>query len=380
MILTMRMQICKIAQTIAQNLAQNKSKQMSITIHDIAAKAGVSLSTVSRVLNGKAKKYRISPKTEETILHFAEELNYRPNKMAQGLRLKKSHTIGLVVPDISNPFFAYVTRVIQTKAYEMGYSLIVCNTNEDLSTEIEQIELMKSKVIDGFIVMPVGTDYRHLETLIRKKHPLVLLDRCFDALQTSSVVVDNYEGAYLATAYLIECGHKKIGIIQGLPDTYTNTERMRGYLDALRENNIEVKSQYIVGKDYRRESGYIETKLLLNLEERPTAIFTTSDLITLGALQAIVEDNYKIPDDISIVSFDDTDFAPFLFSPLTAVRQPKELMGEIAVKMLIDAMNGENATEKQRIILKSQLVKRASVKNFNPVPVSANSFSGNSNH
>ena len=374
------MQICKIAQTIAQNLAQNKSKQMSITIHDIAAKAGVSLSTVSRVLNGKAKKYRISPKTEETILHFAEELSYRPNKMAQGLRLKKSHTIGLVVPDISNPFFAYVTRVIQTKAYEMGYSLIVCNTNEDLSTEIEQIELMKSKVIDGFIVMPVGTDYRHLETLIRKKHPLVLLDRCFDALQTSSVVVDNYEGAYLATAYLIECGHKKIGIIQGLPDTYTNTERMRGYLDALRENNIEVKSQYIVGKDYRRESGYIETKLLLNLEERPTAIFTTSDLITLGALQAIVEDNYKIPDDISIVSFDDTDFAPFLFSPLTAVRQPKELMGEIAVKMLIDAMNGENATEKQRIILKSQLVKRASVKNFNPVPVSANSFSGNSNH
>lgn len=376
----MRVQICKIAQTIAQNLAQNKSKQMSITIHDIAAKAGVSLSTVSRVLNGKAKKYRISPKTEETILQFAEELNYRPNKMAQGLRLKKSHTIGLVVPDISNPFFAYVTRVIQTKAYEMGYSLIVCNTNEDLSTEIEQIELMKSKVIDGFIVMPVGTDYRHLETLIRKKHPLVLLDRCFDALQTSSVVVDNYEGAYLATAYLIECGHKKIGIIQGLPDTYTNTERMRGYLDALRENNIEVKSQYIVGKDYRRESGYIETKLLLNLEERPTAIFTTSDLITLGALQAIVEDNYKIPDDISIVSFDDTDFAPFLFSPLTAVRQPKELMGEIAVKMLIDAMNGENTTEKQRIILKSQLVKRASVKSFNPVPVSANSFSGNSNH
>lgn len=353
---------------------------MSITIHDIAAKAGVSLSTVSRVLNGKAKKYRISPKTEETILQFAEELNYRPNKMAQGLRLKKSHTIGLVVPDISNPFFAYVTRVIQTKAYEMGYSLIVCNTNEDLSTEIEQIELMKSKVIDGFIVMPVGTDYRHLETLIRKKHPLVLLDRCFDALQTSSVVVDNYEGAYLATSYLIECGHKKIGIIQGLPDTYTNTERMRGYLDALRENNIEVKSQYIVGKDYRRESGYIDTKLLLNLEERPTAIFTTSDLITLGALQAIVEDNYKIPDDISIVSFDDTDFAPFLFSPLTAVRQPKELMGEIAVKMLIDAMNGENATEKQRIILKSQLVKRASVKSFNPVPVSVNSFSGNSNH
>ena len=346
---------------------------MAITIHDIASRAGVSLSTVSRVLNGKAKKYRISPKTEKNILQFAEELNYRPNKMAQGLRLKKSHTIGLVVPDISNPFFAYVTRVIQTKAYEMGYSLIVCNTNEDLEMEIEQIEVLKSKFIDGFIIMPVGTDYQHLDSLIRKKHPLVLLDRCFDALQTSSVVVDNYEGAYLATSFLIECGHKKIGIVQGLTGTYTNTERMRGYLDALQKNNIEANSSYIVGKDYRRESGYAETKRLLNLEDRPTAIFTTSDLITLGALQAISEDNYNVPDDISIVSFDDTDFAPFLFSPLTAVRQPKKLMGEIAVKLLIDAMNDKIISEKKRIILNSQLIKRESVKRFDPTQSALNS-------
>lgn len=335
---------------------------MAITIHDIANETGVSPSTVSRVLSGKAKKFRISQKTQDKVLQVVETLNYRPNKMAQGLRLKRSHTIGLIVPDISNPFFACVTRIIQAKAFEMGYSLIVCNTDENLATEIAQIELLKSKFIDGFIIMSVGTDYHHLESLIEEKHPLVLLDRCFDDLATNSVVVDNYDGAFRATSYLIECGHEKIGIIQGLPNTYTNTERVRGYLDALKTHKLAINPQFIVGKDYRRENGYIETKFLLSLEDRPTAIFTTSDLITLGAFQAIFEDNYAIPDDISIVSFDDTDFAPFLLSPLTAVRQPKELMGEIAVKQLIDAMNGKKPHEKQKITLKSQLVVRESVK------------------
>lgn len=352
---------------------------MPITIHDIAAKAGVSLSTVSRVLNGKAKKYRISKQTAALVLEHAESLGYRPNKMAQGLRLRKSDTVGLLVPDISNPFFAYVARIIQTQAYEEGYSLILCNTNEDLATEIEQIELMKSKLIDGLIVMPVGTDYAHLQALLDAGLPLVLLDRCFDALPANSVVVDNYDGALTATRYLIDRGHERIAIIQGLPDTYTNTQRMRGYLDALREHGLPVRDHYIVGRDYRRETGYIETRLLLNLDEPPTAIFTTSDLITLGALQAIAEERLTIPDDISIVSFDDTDFAPFLAAPLTAVRQPKELMGEFAVKMLIDAMNGNGSREKQRVMLKSELMRRASVRNLlaEPVgPTPANSHPG----
>lgn len=349
---------------------------MAITIHDIAERAGVSLSTVSRVLSGKAQRYRISRKTQEQVLAVTKALNYQPNKLAQGLRLKKSHSIGLIVPDISNPFFACVTRIIQTTAFEMGYSLIVCNTNEDLATEIAQVELLKSKFIDGFIIMPVGTEYHHLETLIRKKHPLVLLDRCFDELKTHSVVVDNYDGAYRATAHLIACGHEKIAIIQGLPNTYTNSERVRGYLDALRDHHLAANPQLIVGKDYRRENGYIETKFLLSLQERPTAIFTTSDLITLGAFQALAEDHCKIPDDISIVSFDDTDFAPYLIAPLTAVRQPKELMAESAVRLLIEAIDGKRQPEKQRVVLKPQLITRESVKILNSASPAAYTLSG----
>jgi LacI family transcriptional regulator len=338
---------------------------MAVTLNDIANKAGVSVSTVSRVLNHKTKKYRISAETENLIVQAAKKLNYKPNQLARGLRLKKTHTIGLVVPDISNPFFAHVTRIIQTHAYQAGYSLIVCNTDEDINTELAQIELLISKGVDGFIVMPVGTTYVHFQKLMNDDVPLVLLDRSFDNLDTNSVVVDNYAGAYKATEYLISMGHAKIAIIQGLPDTYTNNARVKGYLDALKDSGIDVNRNYIVGKDFRKENGYIETKFLLGLEDPPTAIFTTSDLITLGVLEAISEENLIVPEDISLVSFDDIDFAPFLFAPLTAVRQPKEMMGEVAVKLLIDELKLKKEHDHRKIVLKPELVVRNSVKKQN---------------
>ena len=331
---------------------------MAVTINDIASKANVSVSTVSRVLSKQVKKYRISKDTEQLVLKAAKELNYRPNHIARGLRLKKTQTIGLIVPDISNPFFAYVTRMIQTFAYGVGYSLIVCNTDENLKTEIEQIELLRSKGVDGFIIMPVGVKYDHLAELLYDNIPLVLLDRCFDELQTNSVVINDYKGAFEAVEHLLDYGHRRIAIIQGLPNTYTNSARLKGYKDALAKYNIPLDENLIVGNDFRKENGYIETKILLKLENPPTAIFTTSDLITLGALQAISEEGYKIPDDISIVAFDDTDFAPFLSAPLTAVSQPKELMGEVAVKLLIEDMNSKGQKEKKRIVLEPKLIVR----------------------
>jgi LacI family transcriptional regulator len=347
---------------------------MAVTLNDIANKAGVSVSTVSRVLNKKTKKYRISQETETLIIHAAKKLNYKPNQLARGLRLKKTHTIGLIVPDISNPFFAHVTRIIQTNAYRAGYSLIVCNTDEDIDTEVEQVELLISKGVDGFIVMPVGTTFSHFKKLMEDSVPIVLLDRSFDNLDACSVVVDNYAGAYKATDYLISMGHTKIAVIQGLPDTYTNNDRLRGYLDALRDGGIALNNNYIVGKDFRKENGYIETKFLLGLEDRPTAIFTTSDLITLGALEAISEEKLIIPDDLSLVSFDDIDFAPFLFAPLTAVRQPKEIMGEVAVKLLIDSLKSKGNIDRRKIVLKSELVIRGSVKK---IPDSAKILAAN---
>lgn len=341
---------------------------MTITLKDVAKRAGFSVSTVSRVLNGRGYKHRISERTIQIIERVAGELDYRPNQLARGLRLKKTHAIGLVIPDISNPFFAHVSRIIQTESYKLGYTLMVCNTNENQDTEIEQILLLRSKGVDGFIIMPVGLESAHINELLNDNIPLVLLDRCFNDLKTNSVLVDNYTGAYQATEYLIECGHQRIAIIQGLPNTSTNNMRVKGYRDALAHYGIAVDEKLIVGKDYRRENGYIETKFLLNLTSRPTAIFCTSDLITLGTLDAIFEEHYRIPEDVSIVSFDDIDFAPFLFSPLTAVSQPKQLMGEMAVKLLLEDIKSRGGKEKSRIVLKPKLNIRKSVHNLKKAP------------
>lgn len=334
---------------------------MSVTLKDIAEQSGVSVSTVSRVLNKKAGKYRISSETEEKVLSTARELSYRPNQIARGLRLNKTNTIGLIAPDVSNPFFAYIIKRVQNVAHAMGYSLVVCNTDENVEQEIEHVNLLYRNRVDGLIAMPVGQEYAHFGDWREKGRPMVMLDRSFDEVRTSSVVVDNYTGSYQATEYMLQQGHERIAFIQGLPGTYTNNARLSGYRDALEAYGVPLRRELIVGRDFRQENGYMETKLLLSSAERPTAIFATSDLITLGVLQAIYEEELRVPDDLSLLSFDDFDFAPYLRCPLTAVRQPKELMGEIAVKMLVEELRAGPPEEPKRVLLKPTLVVRDSV-------------------
>jgi LacI family transcriptional regulator len=337
---------------------------MISTISDIAKRTGSSVTTISRVLNGQASRYRISEKTEKRVLKAAKDLNYKPNQLARGLRLKKSQSIGLVLPDISNPFFAYMTRTIQTFVHEFGYGLVTCNTNEDLGLEIEHINVLLSKRVDGLIIMPVGQKDDHLRSLVQNAVPVVLVDRCFDDFPGSSVVVDNYRGAFEAVQHLVEFGHRKIAIIQGLINTFSNTGRLKGYQDALERNGISFDASLIVGSGFGKSEGYIETKRLLKRKDRPTAIFATSDLLTLGVLQAVQEEGLAIPEDISLVSFDDTDFAPYLRCPLTAVAQPKENIGEFAAKLLFEQMKTHGKKPPERIVLKPTLIRRESVKDI----------------
>lgn len=334
---------------------------MAVTLNDIARRAGLSISTVSRVLNKKSARSRISAETEKLVLKTSKELNYRPNQLARGLRLKRTHTLGLVVPDISNPFFSYITKSVQNVSHKMGYSLVVCDTDENLPLEIEHTNLLRSKGVDGLIVLPVGQKSGHLEALIRGGMPLVVVDRTFDSLHASSVIVDNYGGAFEATEFLIKNGHRRIAIIQGLPETFTAIGRLQGFLDAHEKHNVPVDSHLIVGRDFRKETGYIETKFLLSLEHRPTAIFTTCDLITLGALEAITEEGVEVPHDLSIMAFDDIESAAYFRCPITAVAQPKENMGEIAVKLLLDQIRDPQKSEPKRIVLKPKLIIRESV-------------------
>ncbi len=332
-----------------------------VTLHDIAEEVGVSAPTVSRVLNNKAEKHRISEETEDAVLEAAKKLKYKPNLRARGLRLQKTNTLGLVVPDVSNPFFASITKRVQKTAHELGYTVVVCNTDENIDMEVAQVNLLYRERVDGIIAMPVGSDYSHFADWVKRDIALVLLDRCFDAFEVDSVVVNNYKGAYEAIEHLILAGHERIAIIQGLVGTSTNDARVKGYRDALAANDIVVDGSMIVGGDFRQETGYMETKLLLNLDEPPTAIFLTSDLISLGALQAIDEEELSVPQDVSLIVFDDFEFAPFLKCPLTAVRQPKERMGEVAVKLLSDKLQGRVNNKPRRIVLQPELIVRESV-------------------
>jgi LacI family transcriptional regulator len=332
-----------------------------ITLKDIARKAGLSTTIVSRVLNKKGAKYRISKETEKRVLKTAKDLNYRPNQLAVGLRLKKTQTIGLIAPDLSNPFFAYIIKSAQRGAHQLGYTLIVCDTDEDLQLEIEHVNMLWSKGVDGLIIMPVGQKCHHLEALVKDGPPMVIVDRAFDQLPVSTVEVDNYAGSFEAVEHLIKHGHKRIAIIQGLPDTRTSRARLKGYKDALTKHGIAIEEALMVGRDFRKENGYIETKFLLHSSHRPTALFTTSDLITLGALQAIAESDLEIPRDISIVAFDDLESSEFFRCPITAVAQPKENIGEMAVKLLSDQIKMQGKFEPRHIVLKPTLVMRESV-------------------
>jgi LacI family transcriptional regulator len=335
---------------------------MSATIEDIAVKANVSVSTVSRVLNNVAGKYRISRDTQKLVLKTAKELKYQPNQLARGLRLKKTHTIGLIVPDISNPFFACITDTIQSAAHRVGYSIVVCNTDDKLELEVEHTQLLVSKGVDGLIVLPVGQGSDHFRRLRKENIPFVLVDRYFEDLDAHSVLIDNFKGSYEAVEHLISRGHVRIGLIEGLPGASTTRGRRAGYLAALASHGIPLDESLLRGQSFRKETGYTETKALLRTDNPPTAIFATNDLITLGALEAIYEKGLNIPEDVSLVAFDEIDFNPFLRCPLTTVIQPREEMGEMAVKILVESMAQKEQKVFRQIVLPPRLGEGRSVR------------------
>ena len=337
-------------------------KSQDTTIVSISRKVGVSVSTVSRVLNGKSQQYRISKKTQKLILDAAKELNYTPNLLARGLRLSKTNTIGYIIPDIANPFFSRIADNVEKHARKKGYSVVICNSEEDTNAEITLLKTLTERKIDGVIISPVGQEMKHILDLKKKDIPTVLIDRYFPGNEIPFVTSDNYLGAYSAVNYLIENGHKKIGLIQGAANTLPVIERVRGYKDAQKANGIEVDETMIVGENFSEENGYIETKLMLNRSEKPTAIFGLSNLISFGVMKAIREAGLLIPNDISLITFDDLPYLDYLATPMTAIQQQGSEIGKIATKMLLDQIETGREFEKDGIFLPTKLIKRSSVK------------------
>ncbi len=332
---------------------------MKSTLETIAERTGFSTSTVSRVLSGKAKDGRISEKTSEIIRKAADDIGYTPNILAQNLRKGRTFTIGLVVPDISNPYFAEITSVIVAEAKKSGYTTIVTDTMENEAAQNDSVCALVSRKVDGMIIVPCGSDPRFLEEINAQTAPVILVDRYFEDSRLPYVATNNWQGGFDGTNILLRNAHRKIACIQGNLDSTPNRRRIEGYKAALRKAGLE-EEERIVGNDFTVQNGYIETKLLLGSPERPTAIFALSNTIGLGAIRAIREAGLRIPEDISIVSFDNNIYLDYLVPAVTRIGQRVEEMGRMAVKLLLESIRGQRKLGSQ-IELSTETILRDSV-------------------
>ncbi len=323
---------------------------------------GVSVSVVSRVLSGQASKYRISKKTEQAVLKVAKENRFRPNQLARGLRLRKTSTFGLLIPDISNPFFSDVARNIEMNARKIGYSILLCDSQEDNEIERESLELLRNRMIDGLIISPVSGQGDHLVELMEDGLPIVVVDRNFSNIDLPCVTSDNYQGAYDGVQHLLDHGHRAIAFVQGLPNADPNMERVRGYKAALEDAGIPFKKSLVIGTDFGQESGYAAAKKLLKRKQPPTAMFAAGNVIVLGVLSALAEEKVRIPQDMSIISFDESPYSPFLGTPMTTIAQDTSRIGRMAVELLFNQIEQGTHARRPTILLPTKLVPRDSVR------------------
>ncbi|MBC7099150.1 LacI family DNA-binding transcriptional regulator [Candidatus Bipolaricaulota bacterium] len=316
------------------------------TIRDVAARAGVSVATVSYVINGTKP---VAPETAARVRRAMEELDYHPDASAQSLRTRTTHVIGVVVSDIANPFFATLVRGAEDCAREHGYSLLICNTAEDLENERIYLSLLSRRRVDGLLLAPTGKNDELIGRLIDRGMNIVFIDRTPPHLQAPAVLSQNEAGAYQATCHLIERGHRRIGIVLGLPDVSTTAERLRGYRRALAHYGLELDEDLLV---YGRSqvAGAREACLaLLSRPNPPTAIFATNNLMTIGAMQAIRKLSLRCPEEVSVVGFDDFEWAEAFDPPLTTVAQDPYGIGQQAVGLLLGLLSGDRKPEQVRL-------------------------------
>jgi len=335
--------------------------QKKITITDIAKATGLSISTISRVLNEKSKEYRISKQTEQKVIATVKRLNYVPNYFAANLKSGKSKTVALIVPSFSNPFYTSIVSELNVEIRKLGYTTIITETDENADIEKLELQQMTSRNIEGIIIVPCRDQSDYIKKLYDQGLPIVCIDRYFENLDVPYVSVDNYDGAYTATKHLIENGHSNIVCIQGIQVSATTRLRVMGFEDAMQE--VGLKNYSIVGDDFTSQNGYLETKLLLNQKILPTAIFTLSNTIALGCLKAFKEQGLRVPEDISIITFDDQAFMDYFETPLTCIAQPVSDISKIAIKFLFARINNIKENTNQ-VLLKPEIKFKKSVRNI----------------
>ena len=333
---------------------------MKETLSTISQKTGFSVTTVSRVLSGQAEKYRISERARKIVLEEAERCNYSPNIIARNLRTNKTNTIGLILPSVSNPYFADLSSVIIAEANSRKYTTIVLDSMESESNQEACIATLMARRVDGIIVAPCGTDPAIFEEINKKHVPVILVDRFYEGSDLPYVTTNNYSGGVEAVNSLIRNGHRNIACIQGVKTSAPNKKRIAGYKAAMTDAGLE-DNILVVGNEFSLQNGYLETKLLLNRSPRPTAMFTLSNTIALGAIKAIREAGMKIPEDISLIAFDNNIYMDFLTPPISRISQPVEDMAKLAVKLLFERIESHNRVN-TKLELAPDFISRESVK------------------
>ncbi|HVB73981.1 MAG TPA: LacI family DNA-binding transcriptional regulator [Ktedonobacteraceae bacterium] len=325
-----------------------------VSMKDVAKAAGVSTATVSRVLtNGD----HVRQEVRERVMKAVEELAYRPNLLARSLRSQQSNTIGLIVSDIRNPFFTSISRAVEDMAYEQGFSLVLCNTDENPEKETIYLNLMHDENVAGVIFSPTRQTAARFSSL-EIAFPTVVVDRSVGDAEVDSVLLDNADSAYRLTMHLLEQGYRHIAALCGETST-TGREREAGYEKALREYDLSPQPDLIKFVQPRAEAGYAATLKLLDATRHPDALLTTNSLLAAGALQAIRERGLSIPGEIALVTFDETTWASLVQPAITLIDQPTYEIGKTATELLLQRI-ADPSRPTRKVILKGQLLERGS--------------------
>ena len=333
-----------------------KRKGSPPTVRDVAERAGVSAASVSRALSG-GRGVRESVRSR--VLQAAQELSYRPNRAARDLRVRCTRAIGVLIPDIENPFFTSLVCGIEDVLGKTDYSLLLASYNEDPAQEERRLEVFRAEGVCGLIFAASHSPSRLYSDLAKAGVALVAVSRDVSRLPADRVTVANQAGAHAAISHLIQLGHKRIGIVNGPLVFTTARDRQAGYELALRESGIAVDDTLVIHTDFRQSCGYSAMRQFLELPTPPTAVFTGSNLLTLGALQAIHEQHLAIPNDIAIVGFDDLPWAMSLRPPLTTVAQPAFDVGRTAAELLVARVR-EPGLPRRQVVLETELIVRSS--------------------
>ncbi|MEO8533772.1 MAG: LacI family DNA-binding transcriptional regulator [Flavobacterium sp.] len=333
-----------------------------ITIKDIANEAQVSISTVSFVINGKGEKMAISPGVIKRVQEVAEKLHYRPSMIASSLRTGKTRSIGLIVEDISNQFFADLARVIEDEAKNIDYRVFYCSTGDDDARSEELVQSLLQANVEGFIITPTKNLEKTIDLLLKLQKPVVLIDRYFSNQKVSHVVMDNYEGSYSATRYLISKGCKNIAVVNNKSQMIQMKLRGKGYTDALKEEGIYDKSLALYLDYHTSEQNRIDSIINFFKENtRIDAVLFLANYMGLAGLQAFRSMGYKIPEDISVISFDDHDSFKLHTPTISVIAQPIEDIAIKSIQLLMSQMTDFDAFKVEKVLKKGTLIVRESV-------------------